>query len=171
MNDVNLATITATLILSAFQRIQEMLLNAFSYVFKGHLDTHLFPTSQLIDQLNITPGKLPIGLSLPIKEIGRDTPTGLDLIHLDILNINQLIYVKARVTENYLMFELHIPLFSDEEYEIYRIIPIPFMMQERLKLIRPSSKYICHQLKKLAHSYGRNAAMYCIQQRKIYLPS
>ncbi|XP_026323275.1 uncharacterized protein LOC113232713, partial [Hyposmocoma kahamanoa] len=116
VNDVNSAVITTTLILSALQRIQETLLNALSDIYKGHLDTHVFPTSQLIDQLNIISGKLPMGLSLPIKDT-----------HQDIQDIYQLIYVKARVTENYLMFELHIPLLSEEEYKIYRIIPIPFM--------------------------------------------
>ncbi|KAI5638843.1 baculovirus F protein domain-containing protein [Phthorimaea operculella] len=109
----------------------EMLSDSLSDIYKGHMDMHLFPASQLIEQLNIISGKLPQGLSLPVKDIHQDLP-----------NLYELIHVKARVTNNYLMFELHIPLLSDEEYQLYKIIPIPFMRQGRLKRIRPSSEFI-----------------------------
>lgn len=49
-----------------------MLMNALSNINKGHLDTHLFPASQLIEQLNIISGRLPQALSLPVKDIQRD---------------------------------------------------------------------------------------------------
>lgn len=108
-----------------------MLLNALTDIYRGHLDTHLVPASQLIEQLNIISGKLPLGLSLPINNVQED-----------IQDIYELIYVKARITKYHLLFELHIPLFSDEEYTIYKILPIPFTRQGRLKLVQASLNYI-----------------------------
>ena len=135
INDINSAAVTSSLILTELHRIQELLMNALADIFKGHLDTHLFPASQLIEQLNIISGRLPQGLSLPIKDIQRDFQT-----------IFQLIHVKARITNNYLLFELHIPLLSDDNYIIYRIIPIPFLKEGRLKIVQLFSNFIAINL-------------------------
>lgn len=131
INDINSAAVTSTLIFEELNRILEMLMNALSNINKGHLDTHLFPASQLIEQLNIISGRLPQGLSLPVKDIQKD-----------FLNIYDLTHVKARITNNLFLFELHIPLLSDEDYKIYRVIPIPFLQQGHLKLLQPGSNFI-----------------------------
>lgn len=112
-----------------------MLMNALANIYRGHLDTHLFSASQLIEQLNIISGKLPQGVSLPIKDIQKD-----------FKDIYELIHVKARITRNFLLFELHIPLLSDDDYKIYRVIPIPFMRQTHLKLVQPLSAFIAINL-------------------------
>ncbi|KAH9640950.1 hypothetical protein HF086_003040 [Spodoptera exigua] len=131
INDVNSAAVTSTLILSDLNRISEMLINALANIYRGHLDTHLFPANQLIEQLNIISGRLPQGLSLPVKDIQSELTTIYDLIH-----------VRARITNNYMLFEIHVPLLSDEDYQIYRVIPIPFLRQGQLKIIQPSASFI-----------------------------
>lgn len=44
VNDVHYAAITLTLILNNLERIKEMLFNALSDIFKGHLDTQIIST-------------------------------------------------------------------------------------------------------------------------------
>lgn len=137
MNDVSAASITASLVLTNLNRIQEMLLRVLSDIYKGHLDVHLLPISQLSEQLNIISGKLPRGLSLPIQDLQED-----------LQDIYNLLYVKARVTRNYLLFELHLPLISDEEYTIYRVIPLTFNKDAQLKIIRGTSSHVAVNLLK-----------------------
>lgn len=168
MNDINSAAVTSTLILSDLNRILEMLMNAIANIYRGHLDTHLFPANELIEQLNIISGRLPQGLSLPIKDIQKD-----------LKNIYDIIHVKARITNNYMLFEIHIPLLSDEDYKIYRVIPIPFLRQGHLKRIQPSSSFIAINFVKNSYimmedqdmhqctSYGEGEFI-CVSRNPIY---
>ncbi|XP_075991105.1 uncharacterized protein LOC142986474 [Anticarsia gemmatalis] len=168
MNDINSAAVTSTLILSDLNRILDMLINALAKIYKGHLDTHLFPANQLIKQLNIISARLPPGLSLPVKDIQRD-----------FKNIYDLIHVKARITNNFMLFEIHIPLLSDEDYKIFRVIPIPFLRQGRLQLVQHSSSFIAINFVKNAYitmekhdlhqctSYGEDEFI-CMARNPVY---
>lgn len=168
MNDINTAAMTATLIFSDLNRIVEMLINALANIYRGHLDTHLFSANQLIEQLNIISGRLPQGLSLPVKDIQRD-----------LKNIYDLIHVKARITNNFMLFEIHIPLLSDEDYKIYRVIPTPILRQGHLKLLQPSSSFIAINFIKNSYitmedqdmrqctSYGEDEFL-CVSRNPVY---
>ncbi|KAI5640892.1 baculovirus F protein domain-containing protein [Phthorimaea operculella] len=130
MNDINSGAITASLLITTLRRTQEMILNALTDIYRGHLDMNLFTPEQLKEQLNVIAGVISKKLTLPIKTD-------------DASNIYKIIYVKARLTEKYLLFELHIPLISDEEYSLYHIMPIPRQVtHDQCKVISITSPYI-----------------------------
>ncbi|XP_048478253.1 uncharacterized protein LOC125488810 [Plutella xylostella] len=118
MNELNAESLTANLLIADLKQQQEMLTNALTDVLRGHLDMRLFTPSQLIDQLSHISSTLQKRLSFPVKDLRKD-----------INNLYKLIYVKARIT-NYMLFELHIPLISDDEYVLYRTIPDCVMQKE-----------------------------------------
>lgn len=133
MNDVNAGALTASLLITVLRRNQQMLLNALTDVYRGHLDMELFTPGQLSEQLNNVAGIISKRLTLPIK-----TRNGAN-----IKNIYKIIYVKARLTEQYLLFELHIPLLSDDEYTLYHSIPIPRpQISKQCQQVAITTKYI-----------------------------
>lgn len=137
MNDVNAASLTASLILSDLYRVQDMLVRTMSDFNKGHLDISLLPVSQLVEKLNFIAGRLPRGLSLPVKNV-----------HENIRKMYDLLDIKYRLTNRYLLVEINLPLISDDEYTIYKIIPLTFHDNNKLKRIRPKSSYIAVNLMK-----------------------
>ncbi|CAG9137916.1 unnamed protein product, partial [Plutella xylostella] len=130
MNELNAESLTANLLIADLKQQQEMLTNALTDVLRGHLDMRLFTPSQLIDQLSHISSTLQKRLSFPVKDLRKD-----------INNLYKLIYVKARIT-NYMLFELHIPLISDDEYVLYRTIPVPMKIGQSQLTIRRSMDYI-----------------------------
>lgn len=100
-------------------------------IYRGHLDINLFTPQQLTEQLQFISGVASKRLTLPIKN------------YKEIRDIYKLIFVKARLTKQYLLFELHIPLLSDDEYMLYNNIPIPIQLtQDQCRVIAVTSKYI-----------------------------
>ncbi|KAF9408683.1 hypothetical protein HW555_011716 [Spodoptera exigua] len=133
MNDVNAGALTASLLISVLRRNQEMLLSALTDIYRGHLDMKLLPPEQLSQQLNYIAGIIPKRLTLPIRDTNNS----------NIKNIYKIIYVKARLTEQYLLFELHIPLLSDDEYTLYRNIAIPrWETAAQCQVIQTVTQYI-----------------------------
>lgn len=94
----------------------------------------------LIQQLITISGRLPKTLTLPVENIQEE-----------IKDIYKLIYVKARVTGSFFMYELHIPLASDEDFVLYQNIALPMKNphngNEKI-IVRVSSKYIAVNLEK-----------------------
>ncbi|KAF9796398.1 hypothetical protein SFRURICE_007081 [Spodoptera frugiperda] len=104
------------------------------------MDVHLVTPVNLIKQLNIISGKLPKTLTLPV-----------DNIQDEIKDIYKLIHVKARVTCSYFMYELHIPLASDEDFEVYQIFPLPLknlQKPDEIAAVAVSSEYIAVNIAK-----------------------
>lgn len=133
MNDVNAGALTASLLISVLRRSQEMLLSALTDIYRGHLDVTLFTPEQLSEQLNYIAGIIPKRLTLPIKNSNE----------ANITDIYKIIYVKARLTELYLLFELHIPLLSDDEYSLFRNIAIPSQVTaKQCQVIDSETQYI-----------------------------
>ncbi|KAH9645554.1 hypothetical protein HF086_005203 [Spodoptera exigua] len=150
--------LAAHLLLKNLKSIQETFFNTFLDVYKGRMDVHLISPVNLIQQLTIISGKLPKTLTLPIDNIQEDTK--------DIYN---LIYVKARVTDTYFLYELHIPLASDEDFTVYQIIPLPMknpQKQDKTTVISVSFKYIAANLEKNTYiRLNENELNRCIQRR------
>ncbi|KAI5635873.1 baculovirus F protein domain-containing protein [Phthorimaea operculella] len=99
---------------------------------------HLLSPKQLRDELNVISGQLPRDLSLPIANI-----------QTDIAKIYHILRVKARVTEQYIIFEIKIPLINRENFDLYRVIPIPQQVENNTIIsIVPVSDHIAINLRK-----------------------
>lgn len=133
MTEPNADGVTATLMLASLRKTQEILTNALADIHRGSLDMNLFTPKQLIQQLeNIGKKKSP-RLAFPIKNIEDN-----------IKDMYKLISVKARLTRQYLLFELHIPLISLDEFTMYRNIPIPIQLPNtsQCKILKIASSLI-----------------------------
>lgn len=152
----NSASLTASLLLRNLKEIQTMLLNTLTNVYSGHMDVHLISPVSLVKHLEDIAGKLPRTLSLPTKNIRED-----------IKELYKLLYVKARITKNYFMFEVHIPLISDEDFTYYRAIAIPFKSESKFKLMQISSEYIAVNFEKNSYISLKNEDFkQCIKRQK-----
>ncbi|CAB3244505.1 unnamed protein product [Arctia plantaginis] len=131
---------TAYLLLTNLKNIQEMLFSALTDVYQGHIDVHLLTPVNVIKQLNMISGRLPKTLSLPI-----------DNLELNIKNLYKLIYAKARITGEYFLLEVHIPLASHEDYSLYHIIPLPLKTTKYMAVNFGKNTYVSITEERLAN--------------------
>lgn len=129
MTEINAASLAASMILSNLKRTQDLLLDTLVNIH--NLDIHLLTPKQLIHELHMITVRNNKGVSLPIKILNK------------ISNMYKLIYVKPRVTTSYLLLELHIALTREEEYKLYRVIPLPVYLPDGdVTVARSSSTHI-----------------------------
>jgi hypothetical protein len=151
----NSASLAAYLLINNVRSVQEMLFNTLTDIYKGHIDVHLVTPVNLIKQLSAISGRLPRTLSLPIENIKED-----------IKDLYKLLYVKARVTDSYFLFEIHIPLISDEDFAFYQAIPLPTKYISETIMVKTTSKYIGVNFRKNIYvSLTEELLKQCIQQK------
>ncbi|CAB3226137.1 unnamed protein product [Arctia plantaginis] len=133
MNEINAGAITARSLISVLRRNQQMLLDALTDIYRGHLDMNLFTPEQLSKHLNYIAGIISNRLTTHVK----------DSIIANIRDIYKLIYVKARLSDQYLLFELHIPILSHDDYTLYNNIPITRQVAaDQCQALGKTTKYI-----------------------------
>lgn len=137
MNELALSTIIATNMLSKLKSIQDTLIESITDIHHGMFSAHVLSPGQLRDQLSIISGQLSRELSLPIE----NTQTELSKVF-------PLLRVKARMTKQYLIFEIRIPLVNRERYDLYQLIPIPGQQGNTTVTVIPVSDYIAIDLRK-----------------------
>ncbi|KAI5641616.1 baculovirus F protein domain-containing protein [Phthorimaea operculella] len=136
----NSASLAAYLLMKSMRSMQEMLFDSLIDVYKGHMDVHILSPVDLVEQLNVISGKLPKALTLPIENIQDD-----------IKDLYRLLYVKARVTPTYFLFEVHVPLTSDEDFQLYKAFPLPIKTHTGTTTIQLQSQYIAVNFPKSAY--------------------
>ncbi|CAK1602188.1 unnamed protein product [Parnassius mnemosyne] len=152
----NSASFATYLPLNNMRTMQEMLFDSLTDVYKGHMDVHLLSPVELMKQLNMISGRLPKSLSLPVNNPRED-----------IKDIYKLLYVKARVTSNYFLFEVHVPLISDDEFLLYRAIPLPMKTETETTTVLVQSPYIAVNFQKDNYiSITENDIKMCIQLKE-----
>lgn len=153
-NYFNSASLSLHLLTENLKGVQEMLFETLTEVYKGHMKVRLLSPVNLINQLDAIAMKLPRTLSLPVK----NTREG-------IKDLYKLLYVKARVTETYFLFEIHIPLISDEIYTFYQAIPLPIKTNTETYFIQLSSTYIAVNFRKNTYiTLMEDDLKHCVQE-------
>ncbi|XP_022834733.1 uncharacterized protein LOC111362308 [Spodoptera litura] len=133
----NTASLTAYLLITNLNRIQEMLFKTLTDVYKGHIDVHLITPTNLIEQLSEIASKLPSTSYLPVKNIRED-----------LKDLYKLLYMRARVTNYYFLFEVHVPLIADEDFTLYKAIPLPMKINTETTIVLMSAQYIAVNFRK-----------------------
>ncbi|CAB3261068.1 unnamed protein product [Arctia plantaginis] len=119
------------------KNIQDVLLDTISEVNYGKFNVHLLKPEQLLEELSIISGQLSKELSLPIDNILTELP-----------KIYHLLKVRARMTKEYFIFEVKIPLVSRDNYEVYKLIPIPKKVRTSMVTLLSVSDYAAINLRK-----------------------
>lgn len=135
MNEFMLSSIIANNILMNLKIIQDSLIDTITN--SQHFNIHLFKPAQLRDELSTISGQLSKDLSLPVNNI-----------QTDLSKLYQMLQVKARMTAQYFIFELQIPLISRDCYDIYKSVPISRQVGNDMVSIIPSSNYFAMDIKK-----------------------
>lgn len=133
----NIMATSANIIVTKIQHIQQMLLDTATNIHHGQVDTRLMPQEQLLQELNIISGQIPKHLSIPV-----------DHIRENLVDIYKLLQVKSRVINNFFIIEISLPLTSDNQFTLYKVIPIPVWKNNRSLSVKTSSEYIAINLRK-----------------------
>lgn len=94
-NDFVMSAIIASNLLQKLYDIQHNLLNTITEVYYGQLNIHLISIKQLQTEFNIISSQLSKDLALPIKKIVDN-----------MQHVYKLLKIRARVTDQYLIFEI-----------------------------------------------------------------
>lgn len=137
INSFNTGVFAITGILQSLQEIQTMLLDTATDIYQGQFNYHMFTQEQLQQEINLISRQISKDLIIPINNVQND-----------ITKIFHILKVKARLTENYFIFEIKIPLISRDSMELYRIIPIPYRTKNKYISITPISDYVALNMKK-----------------------
>jgi hypothetical protein len=132
---VTSSALAAHIIISSLRRIQNTLIDVIADINQGHFDTHLLSPEQLEKQLNIISGRLQRDLMLP---------SGIS----DIKSLYKLLKVSSRVTNQYLIIEIKVPIMSNEIFELDKIITIPQKRGADYYYIIPTFPYIGFNINK-----------------------
>lgn len=105
--------------------------------YHGRFNVHFLTPGQIQKELNIITGHLSQKLKLPIENSRHD-----------LSNIYQLLNVRTRMKDLYLIFEIKIPLISRDEYDLYKMVSIPERNSDNMFYFMPISNYVAINLKR-----------------------
>lgn len=117
-----------TLAISNYQRTQDTLLNLVVDTQHGLIAQELLTPTQLQEQLSLIRRSIPNQLSVPRIEEADN-----------LLQIFKLFNIKGRVTKRNVLISLKLPLITNEEFQIFNMVPIPVIHEGHLAAIIPSS--------------------------------
>ncbi|XP_045454532.1 uncharacterized protein LOC123663936 [Melitaea cinxia] len=137
-NDFIMSSIIANNVLANLRNIQDTLLDTITNL--QHFNVHLLSPIQMENELSIISSQITKDLSLP-----------LDNLRNNLSNLYRILKVKARMTKQYFIFEIQIPLTSRDDYEIYNAIPLYHQIANSSRTmvnLLPISDHIAINLKK-----------------------
>lgn len=135
---ITATSLAANMMISNLRRLQQMILDLVTDVQNGRMDTHLLKPDAFEKQLNIIARKLPKGLSLPCTDN-----------YECIREMYKMSRVHVKLTEEFLLFEVKIPLISnDQQYELDKVLPIRSIRHGTMTSIVPTTEYMAVNLRK-----------------------
>ncbi|CAG9126303.1 unnamed protein product [Plutella xylostella] len=135
INDFTMSAAITSNLIAQIKSMQNDLLDTITNIYHGKINLHLITPEQLQHELNIISSHLTKDLTLP----GEDS---------NLAKIYHLLKTRAKLSKNYIIIEITIPLVTRDYYEILKIIPIPHQIQNNKVSIVPVSNYIAINLRK-----------------------
>lgn len=158
INEFTLSAIIASNMLNNLQNIQNILLDTVTDVHNGQINTHLINPRQLQEQLGIISSHLTNDLSLPIDNIQ------------DIQQVYQLLQIRAKMTQKFLLFEIRIPLTFRDIFELHHVHSVPVQVGNRMRSVVPISDHLAVSLKKDVYvPLSGSEVETCIYHQQLYL--
>lgn len=136
-NEFALGSIIANNIIDSLKNILNSLLDSITNTYNGQSNIHLLKPEQFRKELNIISNQISRDLSLPIFNI-----------QTDLANIYRLLKMRVRMTKQYFIFEIKIPLISRESYETYKILPVPRQFNKLMITMVPIADYVSINIRK-----------------------
>lgn len=140
IQDFTLSAVTAINLIQNLKRIQDTLLETITDIFHGKFNTHLLTPDQLQRELQFISGQLTKDITLPV-----------DSIQSNLKYIYSLLRIKARMMQEYFIFEITFPLTSRDTYRIYKILAVPQQVQNDMIMVQPVAEFVAINLRKDAY--------------------
>ena len=135
--DFSLAALATINMIQNLKRIQDTFLDTMTEIYHGQINLHLLTPQQLRGELQIISSQISKELALPIDDI-----------QFNLYEIYKLLQVKARVTDEYFIFEINLPLISRDTFQLYNLIPVPVQINKSMISIKPVSEYVAINLRR-----------------------
>lgn len=168
-NDFALSAIIVNNVLLNLQNVQDKLLDTIADLHHGSFNVHLLSPKQLRNELNIISGQISKqDLALPINNMLSDLP-----------KLYHLLKVKAKMTRDYFIFEIRLPLVTRDHFEIYKLIPIQHKAENNMIKVKLVADYVGINIQKDSYvtmtqedvqdcsQYNEDTYL-CLLQRPVY---
>lgn len=113
-----------TLLMVNMQRVQGALLDVLADTHHGRINSLLLSTNQLKEELKTIRAHLPPLLKLPVDSD-------------DFLQLYKLMTLKGGLGPHNAVFQITIPLINPEQFEIFKMIPVPTYINNTMIIIKP----------------------------------
>lgn len=135
--EFTLAAVATISMIQNLKRMQDSFLDTLTDIYRGQINLHLLPPKQLREELQIVSGQISKELSLPIDDIQLNLP-----------KIYKLLKIKARMSEEYFIFEITLPLISRDTFQLYHVIAVPVQINKSMISVKPASDYVAINLRR-----------------------
>ncbi|KOB66908.1 Slimb, partial [Operophtera brumata] len=135
LQEFTLAAMATTNMVQNLRRIQDTILDTLTDIYHGKINLHLLTPKQLSEELQVVSSQISKELTLPI-----------DNIQTNLYKIYQLLKIKARMTKDYVIFEISLPLISRDSFQLYHLIPVPLQISSDMISINLVTDYIATNL-------------------------
>ncbi|KOB76793.1 hypothetical protein OBRU01_05243 [Operophtera brumata] len=135
LQEFTLAAMATTNMVQNLRRIQDTILDTLTDIYHGKINLHLLTPKQLSGELQVVSSQISKELTLPI-----------DNIQTNLYKIYQLLKIKARMTKDYVIFEISLPLISRDSFQLYHLIPVPLQISSDMISINLVTDYIATNL-------------------------
>lgn len=119
----------ATLQLLHLQHSQDSLLDILTDTHHGKISPELISPQQLQGELLNIKANLPGHLKLPIPS-------------MELLKFYNLMTIQGRITADYVIFKIKLPLVAIDDYELLKLTAIPWLSNDTFFKIRPASPFL-----------------------------
>ncbi|KAM3957318.1 LOW QUALITY PROTEIN: uncharacterized protein ACR2FA_008699 [Aphomia sociella] len=89
-----------------------------------------------LNYLVLTPQQLSYELQIIANQISKELTLPIESIQSNLYSVYKLLKIKARMTEEYLIFEITLPLINRDNFQLYRLIPVPYQIGQSMVTIQ-----------------------------------
>lgn len=147
----------STQLLERYENLQDAFIDIITDTQHGHINPMLLPygnitngpLAQLKDQVTFIKANLPSELNLPGESHGEN-----------LLAIYASMKIKARMMDKLLIFDIQLPLINNNEFQMYKIHPIPVQLNGSTILMEPSTEYMLINLNRKSTDAEKDKTFY-----------
>ncbi|KAJ8723327.1 hypothetical protein PYW08_003239 [Mythimna loreyi] len=159
LQEFTLAAMATTNMIHNLKRVQDTLIDTLADIYHSKINMHLLTPEQLSNELQIISGQISKELTLPINNIQSD-----------LYEIYKHLKIKARMSKEYFIFEISVPLISRDSFQLYHLIPVPLQVGKDMISITPLADYIATNLMRDSYIEIKNDDLQtCTYQDKSYI--
>ncbi|XP_055840955.1 uncharacterized protein LOC129908485 [Episyrphus balteatus] len=117
------------LVSSQFQRTQASLIDVMIDTHHGRINPQLISPIQLKQEFTRIKANLPSSVRLPVSAA-------------EVPKLYHLMSIHGKALKEHIIFKIELPLLSLDEFELFKVTPVPVLVGKSFFAIQPSTEYI-----------------------------